>query len=74
MDNWTSETKTEREQGLGKWVSMHRTLAVCVWKWCNCVKHQGQFWKAQGASGSIREPQGRVSEAVACRRVTGCNR
>ena len=28
------------------------------------VKHQGKFWEAQRASGSIRGPQGRVSEAV----------
>ena len=28
------------------------------------VKYQRKFWKAQGALGSIREPQERVSEVV----------
>ena len=40
---------------------MHRAW-LCVSR--SGIKHQGKFWKAQGAWGSIREPQERVSEVV----------
>ena len=50
---WTSETKPERKQGSGKWVSMHRTL-LCV----------SRLWKWHKASGKVLEGLGNLRKGL----------